>query len=67
MEDIMPKDPIELRTQLALDGARSKNSQQERAKARIEAEIAFGRKPALSPFDKFLQIKPTGSRDGYGP
>ena len=58
---------IELRTRLALEDARAKNGRDERERARIEAEIAFGRKPILSPLDKFRRIKPTGSRDGFGP
>jgi hypothetical protein len=59
--------PIELRTKLALEEARSKDLRQDRDKARVEAALAFGKKPTLSPADKFHRIKPTGSRDGFGP
>lgn len=59
--------PIEMRTRLALEDARAKRDREERERRRVEDAIAFGRKPDLSPYAKFRRIKPTGSRDGYGP
>jgi hypothetical protein len=59
--------PIEMKTRMALEDARANRDQEERERRRVEDAIAFGRKPALSPYDKFRRIKPTGSRDGYGP
>jgi hypothetical protein len=59
--------PIEMRTRMALEDTRAKRDREERERRRIEDAIAFGRKPSMTPYDKFRRIKPTGSRDGYDP
>lgn len=61
----MTKDSIELRTRLALQEAQRRGREQDHTRARVEAAIAFGRKPVLSAEDKFRMLKSFGSRDGY--